>query len=201
MPVYEFEGLVPVVDPTAFVHPTAVLIGDAIVGPNCYVGPFACMRGDFGRLILKAGSNLQDHCMMHGYVDMDTVVEEDGHVGHGAILHSCVVGRNTLVGMNSVVMDGAVLGPDSIVAANSFVKAGFKGAPRQLLAGSPASVRREVTAEEVAWMALNTREYQELAQRSRKAMHEVEPLKAVEADRRRLQGTTDVVAIHATTSR
>lgn len=198
MPIYEFEGLVPVVDPTAFVHPTAVLIGDAIVGPNCYVGPFACMRGDFGRLILRAGSNIQDHCMMHGYVDMDTVVEEDGHVGHGAILHSCVVGRNTLIGMNTVVMDGAVLGPDSIVAANSFVKAGFKGAPRQLLAGSPASVKREVTAKEVEWMALNTKEYQELTQRTKRGMRPAEPLTAVEPDRPRLQGATDVVAIHAT---
>lgn len=132
---------------------------------------------------------------------MDTVVEEDGHVGHGAILHSCVVGRNTLVGMNAVVMDGAVLGPDSIVAANSFVKAGFKGAPRQLLAGSPASVRREVTAEEVAWMALNTREYQGLAQRSRSGMRPAEPLAAVEPSRPRLRGATDVVAIHATAHR
>jgi len=197
MPVYEFEGLVPVVDETAYVHPTAVLIGDVIVGPDCYIGPFACMRGDFGRLIMKAGSNLQDHCMMHGYVDMDTVVEDDGHVGHGAILHSCVVGRNTLVGMNSVVMDGAILGPNSIVAANAFVKAGFQGEPRQLLAGSPAKVRREVTEEEVTWMALNTREYQELAHRSRRSMLPVEPLRQVEANRPRLKGATDVVAIHA----
>lgn len=197
MPIYEFEGLVPVVDPTAYVHPTAVLIGDAIVGPNCYVGPFACMRGDFGRLILKAGSNLQDHCMMHGYVDMDTVVEEDGHVGHGAILHSCVVGRGTLVGMNAVVMDGAVLGPDSIVAANSFVRAGFRGAPRQLLAGTPAAVRREVSEEEISWMALNTREYQELAVRSHRGLRPVQPLAAAEADRPRLRGATEVVAIHA----
>ncbi|WP_347268827.1 carnitine operon protein CaiE [Paracoccus sp. (in: a-proteobacteria)] len=201
MPIYEFEGLVPVVDPSAYVHPTAVLIGDAIVGPDCYVGPFACMRGDFGRLILKAGANLQDHCLMHGYVDMDTVVEEDGHIGHGAILHSCIVGRNTLVGMNAVVMDGAVLGPDSIVAANSLVKAGFRGAPRQLLVGSPASVRREVTAEEVAWMALNTREYQELAARSRRGMHPAEALPAAEANRPRLRGATDVVAIHAKAGR
>lgn len=198
MPIYEFEGIVPVVDPTAFVHPTAVLIGDAIVGPRCYVGPFACMRGDFGRLILKEGSNLQDHCMMHGYVDMDTVVEEDGHIGHGAILHSCVVGRNTLIGMNTVVMDGAILGPDCIVAAQSFVRAGFKGQPRQLLAGTPAAVRRDVTEEEVRWMALNTREYQELTKRSLQGMRPAMPETSLDPVRKRLRGATDVTAIHST---
>ncbi|SDL89248.1 carnitine operon protein CaiE, partial [Paracoccus chinensis] len=125
-----------------------------------------------------------------------------GHPEHSTdTRHALRLETDHLIGAGQVVMDGAVLGPDSIVAANSFVKAGFKGAPRQLLAGSPASVRRDVTAGEVAWMTLNTREYQELAQRSRRAMHEVAPLKAVEANRRRLQGTTDVVAIHATTSR
>jgi len=146
---------------------------------------------------MGGGGDEQDHCMMHGYVDMDTVVEEDGHVGHGAILHSCVVGRGTLVGMNAVVMDGAVLGPDSIVAANSFVRAGFRGAPRQLLAGTPAAVRREVTEEEIAWMALNTREYHGLAARSHRGLRPVQPLAVAEADRPRLRGATEVVAIHA----
>jgi len=94
--VYSIDGVIPVVDPTAFVHPTAILIGDVIVGPGCYVGPAASLRGDFGRLILKAGANLQDTCVMHGFPGTDTVIEEDGHVGHGAVLHGCIVQRNAL---------------------------------------------------------------------------------------------------------
>jgi len=192
MPCYEFEGLVPVVDPTAYVHPTAVLIGDVIVGPGVYVGPLASLRGDFGRLILERGANLQDCCVMHGYCDVDTVVEEDGHIGHGAILHGCVVGRNALVGMNAVVMDGARIGEGSIVAAHSFVRVGFQGEDRKLLVGSPAKAIRDVSDQDLHWKGLNTREYQALARRSAVTMHEVTPLTAVEADRPRLQGTTDV---------
>ena len=95
----------PVIDPSAYVHPTAVLIGDVIVGPDCYVGPCAVLRGDFGRIVLQRGSNLQDTCVMHGFPGTDTIVEEDGHIGHGAILHGCVVRRNALVGMNAVIND------------------------------------------------------------------------------------------------
>lgn len=127
MSYYAFEGLIPVVHPEAYVHPSAVLIGDVIVGAGVYVGPHASLRGDYGRLILEAGSNLQDGCIMHGYCDTDTIVHENGHIGHGAILHGCVVGRDALIGMNSVIMDGTVIGEESIVAAMSFVKAGFQG--------------------------------------------------------------------------
>src|SRR5690606_2165065 len=112
--------------PTAYVHPSAILIGDVIVGPHCYVGPAASLRGDFGRLILERGANVQDTCVMHGFPDSDTVVEEDGHIGHGAVLHGCRVGRNSLIGMNAVLMDGAVIGPDCIVAAMAFIKAGMQ---------------------------------------------------------------------------
>ena len=192
MPCYEFEGLVPVVHPTAYVHPTAVLIGDVIVGPNVYIAPLASLRGDYGRLILEKGANLQDCCIMHGYCDMDTVVEEDGHIGHGAVLHGCVIKRNALVGMNSVIMDGAVIGENSLVAAMSFVKAGFAGESNQLLVGSPAKVIREVTEQDLHWKGLNTQEYQALAKRSALSMNEVQPLSEMEANRPRLQGVTDV---------
>jgi phenylacetic acid degradation protein len=108
--VYAIDGIIPVIDPTAFVHPTAVLTGDVIIEAGCYVGPCASLRGDFGRLILRRGANIQDNSTMHSFPASDTVVGEDGHVGHGAILHGCTVERNALVGMNAVVMDGAVIG-------------------------------------------------------------------------------------------
>ncbi|WP_428033374.1 phenylacetic acid degradation protein PaaY [Amphritea sp.] len=186
MKVYSIDGITPVVDPTAYVHPTAVLIGDVIVGPGCYVGPAACLRGDFGRLELKKGANLQDTCVMHGFPGTDTVVEEDGHIGHGAVLHGCVIGKNALVGMNSVIMDGAIIGESSIVAAMSFVKAKMEVAPRTLVAGSPARVIKELTDKEIDWKSAGTRQYQDLAIRSMNTMQEVEALTEVEADRPRL---------------
>jgi len=192
MSYYAFEGLIPVVHPEAYIHPSAVLIGDVIVGAGVYVGPHASLRGDYGRLILEPGSNLQDGCIMHGYCDTDTIVCENGHIGHGAILHGCVIGRDALVGMNSVIMDGAIIGEESIVAAMSFVKAGFIGTARQLLVGTPARFIREVTEKELQWKQLNTREYQDLTLRCRSSLYETQPLRQPEKNRPRLKGTTEV---------
>ncbi|OMG56302.1 phenylacetic acid degradation protein PaaY [Azonexus hydrophilus] len=185
--VYAIDGIVPVVDPTAFVHPSAVLIGDVIVGPDCYVGPCASLRGDFGRLILERGANLQDTCVMHGFPGTDTVVEEDGHIGHGAVLHGCRIGRNALIGMNAVIMDNAVIGESAIVAASAFVKAGAEIPSRSLAAGMPARVVRELTDEEIAWKGEGTRTYQELTRRCLASLVECEPLAAVETDRPRIE--------------
>jgi phenylacetic acid degradation protein len=185
--VYQIDGITPVIHPGAYVHPSAVLIGDVIVGAGCYVGPCASLRGDFGRLILEAGANLQDCCVMHGFPNTDTVVEEDGHIGHGAVLHGCRVGRNGMVGMNAVVMDNAVIGESAIVAACGFVKAGMIVPPRVLVAGVPGKVVRELTAHEMAWKVEGTRTYRDLAVRSLATMREVEPLAEIEAGRRRLQ--------------
>ena len=184
--VYAIDGIVPVVDPTAYVHPSAVLIGDVIVGPGCYVGPCASLRGDFGRLILERGSNIQDTCVMHGFPGTDTVVEEDGHIGHGAVLHGCRIKRNALIGMNAVIMDNAVIGESSIVAASAFVKAGMEIPPRVLVAGMPAKVIRALSDEEVRWKSAGTATYQDLARRSLATMEETVPLLAVEPGRKRI---------------
>lgn len=181
--VYEIDGVRPVVHPTAYVHPSAVLIGDVIVGPRCYIGPCASLRGDFGRLILEEGANLQDTCVMHGFPGEDTVVEVDGHIGHGAVLHGCRVKRNAMVGMNAVVMDKAVVGEESIVAAMSFVKAGMVIPPRSMVMGTPAKVMRELTDEDVQWKSFGTRQYQELAVRSLQTMREVEADTEMKPDR------------------
>jgi phenylacetic acid degradation protein len=193
--IYAIDGIVPVVDPNAFVHPTAVLIGDVIVGPGCYVGPVSSLRGDFGRLILEEGANLQDTCVMHGFPGTDTVVEVDGHIGHGAVLHGCRVKRNAMVGMCAVIMDGAVIGESSIVASMAFVKSGFEVPPRTLVAGIPAKVIRALTEEEIAWKFKGTVAYQELALRSLRTMQEVEPLTQVEPDRKRIS-VGDVVPLY-----
>ena len=183
MPCYAIDGITPVVDQSAHVHPSAVLIGDVIVGPGCYVGPLASLRGDYGRIVLEEGSNVQDTCVIHGFPESVTRVARNGHIGHGAVLHGCQIGEDAMVGMNAVVMDDAHIAPRSIVAACAFVKAGFACEEQSLVMGAPARVSRQLTDKEVRWKQAGTREYQLLAQRCREAMEECAPLAAVEIDR------------------
>ncbi|MDB5919425.1 MAG: Phenylacetic acid degradation protein PaaY, partial [Massilia sp.] len=190
--VYEINGVTPVVHPSAYVHPSAVLIGDVIVGPRCYVGPLASMRGDFGRLVLEEGANLQDCCVMHGFPGDDTVVEVDGHIGHGAVLHGCRIGRNAMVGMNAVVMDQAVVGEDSIIAAMCFIKAGMVIPPRSMVMGMPAKVVRALEDKEIAWKSFGTKQYHALAVRSMQTMREVDSQDEPEPGRKRIEFGLDM---------
>lgn len=186
MPCYEFENVRPVIDPTAFVHPTASLIGDVIIGPGCLVGPCASLRGDIGRLTMRAGSNVQDNCTVHCFPGKDVVIEEDGHIGHGAVLHGCTIKRNALVGMNAVIMDDVEIGEDSFVAAMAFVKGGMIVPPRTLVGGVPAKIMRELRDDEIKWKSVGTGHYQHLARRYLATYREVEALKEVEPARKRV---------------
>lgn len=190
MGVWSIEGVVPVVHPEAFVHPEAVLIGDVHVGAGAYVGPLASLRGDFGRIELGAGANLQDCCVMHSFPGAGCTVEPEGHIGHGAVLHGCTVRSGAMVGMNAVVMDGADVGERALVAANAFIPAGLVVPADHLAAGNPGKVVKELDADALAWKANGIRVYQELARRSRATLVACEPLAEVEADRPRLSTTT-----------
>lgn len=193
MPVYQIDGLTPVVDPSSFVHPTAVLIGDVIIGKGVYIGPNASLRGDFGRIVVEDGANVQDNCVMHGFPQQDTVVEQDGHIGHSAILHGCRVCRNAMIGMNAVIMDGAIIGENTIVGAGSFVKAAAEIAANKLVIGSPARVIRDLTEQELSWKRTGTAQYQELVIRCQNSLKEVAPLNAVEPGRQRLSFGDQVI--------
>lgn len=185
--VYSIDGITPVVDPSAYVHPSAVLIGDVIVGAGVYIGPAASLRGDFGGLRVHDGANIQDGCVLHGFPGYDTVIGQNGHIGHGAVIHGCRIGPNALVGMNAVVNDNAEVGESAIVAAMAFVKAGMAVPPRTLVAGIPARIVRELTQEEIAWKREGTDLYQRLAVRSMRTMTETESLDAPEPDRKRIE--------------
>jgi len=184
--VYAIDGLTPVVHPAAFVHPSAVLIGDVIVGARAYIGPCACLRGDFGRIVVEEGANIQDTCMLHGFPGKDTVVGAGSTIGHGAVLHGCVVRRGALVGMNCVVNDNAEVGEDAVVAALAFVKAEEVIPARSLVVGIPAKVLRTLSPQELRWKKDNMHLYQQLAVRSARTMQEVEALTEVEVDRKRI---------------
>ena len=183
--IYSYDGVVPVIDPSAVVHPSAVVIGDVIIGAGVYVAPCASLRGDLGRIIIGAGSNIQDSAVVHGFPGTDTVIEENGHVGHGAIIHACTLRRNVLVGMNAVVMDFAEIGESSIISASAFVAAKSVIPPRSLAIGIPAKVVRALTQDEMTWKLQATATYQQLCVDSRRSMVPCTPLTAAEPDRRR----------------
>lgn len=186
MPVYSLEGITPVIHPDAYVHETAVLIGDVIIGAACYIGPNASLRGDFGRIIVENGANVQDTCVMHSFPGKDCIVESDGHIGHGAVLHGCRIGRNAMIGMNAVVMDNAVIGESSIVGATAFVPAGFECPPGSLVVGAPAKIKRQLSEKEIEWKTQGTREYQELTDRCRQSLGKTSALASPETDRPRI---------------
>ncbi|HGN0869345.1 MULTISPECIES: phenylacetic acid degradation protein PaaY [Providencia] len=186
MPFYQIDGITPVVSPESFVHPTAVIIGDVVIGKRVYIGPNASLRGDFGRLIIKDGANVQDNCVMHGFPQFDTIIEEDGHIGHGAILHGCHIKRNALIGMNSVVMDGAVVGENSIVGACAFIKADAQFPDNSLIVGTPAKVLRNLSEQEIEWKSKGTLDYQTLVTRCLNTFQEVTPLTEEEPNRPKL---------------
>jgi phenylacetic acid degradation protein len=183
--IYSYDGVIPVIDPSAFVHPAAVVIGDVIIGPGVYVAPCASLRGDLGRVIVEANANIQDTVVVHGFPGTDTLIGENGHIGHGAIVHACTLERNVLVGMNAVVMDFAHIGESSIIAAAAFVPAQMQVPPRSMVVGMPARVKRELSADELAWKLKATEAYHFVCRESRKSMVPCTPLSAVEPGRRR----------------
>lgn len=188
MPCYAFQGIVPAVDPSTFIHPTASLIGDVIVGPGCYIGASASLRGDFGRIIVEGDSSIQDNCTLHSGAGSDCVIGRGATIGHGAIIHGATIGENALVGMNAVVLDDAVVGAESLVGALSLVKSSMRAPERSLIAGNPASIDRSLPTESIMWKNDGDGEYQRLARESLVDFKPCEPLVRAEPDRRRVSG-------------
>lgn len=183
MPCYSIDGVIPVVSPEAYVHPSAVLIGDVIIEAGVYIGPFASLRADFGQIKVCQNANIQDSCVVHGFPNSVTMIQEYGHIGHGAILHGCHIGKNALIGMNSVILDLAEIGENTIIGANSLVKTKDIIPANVLAMGSPAKVTRALTEQEKIWKTQGTKEYIALAQRSLLSLKLVEPHTALDDHR------------------
>ncbi|MFT5706943.1 MAG: phenylacetic acid degradation protein [Oceanospirillaceae bacterium] len=190
MPIYALDQHIPVIASSSFVHPSAEIIGDVIIEAGCYIGPCAVIRGDFGRIIIQQNSNVQDTCVIHSFPGGDCILKPGSHVGHGAVLHGCVLEPDCLIGMNAVVMDNSVIGTESIVAASSFVKANSLFAARSMIMGTPAKMVRQVSDSELSWKQGGTAEYVKLAQRCKSTLREVEPLSEIEVDRPRFTNST-----------
>ncbi|WP_062052756.1 transferase hexapeptide repeat family protein [Aquimarina longa] len=182
--IYSFKGYIPVVHESSFVHPLAAVTGNVIIGKNCYIGPGAAIRGDWGEIILEDGVNVQENCTVHMFPGKSIVLKESAHIGHGAIIHGANLGRNCLIGMNTVIMDDAEIGDECIVGAMSFVKAKTIFPKRSLIVGNPAKAIKELSDEMIAWKTKGTQLYQQLPTDCHDSLRAVEPLREVPKDRK-----------------
>lgn len=181
--IFEFNGFKPVVHPSSFVHPNATVTGNVIIGQHVYIGPGAAIRGDWGKIIIKDGANVQENCTIHMFPGTTVILEESAHIGHGAIIHGGHIGKNCMVGMNSVIMDDAEIGEECIIGAMCFVPAKMNIPKRSLVVGSPAKIVKEVTDEMIAWKTKGTALYQELPGECNNTLKPCEPLTEEEPGR------------------
>lgn len=181
--IYKFNNFIPVVDPTSFVHPQAVVTGNVIIGKHVYIGPGAAVRGDWGQIIIKDGCNVQENCTIHMFPGVTVVLEEGAHIGHGAIIHGAHIGRNVMVGMNSVIMDEVNIGENSIIGALTFIKAGEVIPAKSLVVGNPGKIVKEVSEEMIDWKSKGTQLYQSLPSQCFEGLEACDPLTEVEANR------------------
>lgn len=180
--IYQFNNYIPVIHESAFIHPLAAVTGNVIIGKNCYIGPGAAIRGDWGQVIIEDGCNVQENCTVHMFPGVTVLLKAGAHIGHGAIIHGATIGKNSLVGMNAVIMDNVQVGDECIVGALSFIKAGENIAPRSVVAGNPAKFIKEVSDQMLAWKTEGTNLYQHLPYDMKQGWKECEPLREIPAD-------------------
>lgn len=182
--IYEFDGYRPVIAESAFVHPTATVVGNVIIGKDVYIGPGAAIRGDWGEIVIEDGCNVQENCIVHMFPGVTVRLQASAHIGHGAIVHGAQIGRNALVGMNAVVMDQAEVGDECIVGALCFVPAEMVIPPRKVVLGNPAKIVKDVSDAMIAWKTEGTGLYQQLPSQLHATLKPCEPLRSVPPDRK-----------------
>ena len=173
--IYQFKEFIPVIHESSFIHPQAAVMGNVVIGKNCYIGPGAALRGDWGKIIIEDGCNVQENCTIHMFPGVTVLLKKNAHIGHGAIIHGAKIGKNCLVGMNSVIMDNVQLGDESIVGALTFIKEGEKIPRRSLVVGNPGKIIKKVTDKMIAWKTDGTKLYQQLAVECFSTLHPCEP--------------------------
>jgi phenylacetic acid degradation protein/carnitine operon protein CaiE len=181
--IYEFNGFKPVIHESAFIHPQANVTGNVFIGKDVYIGPFCAIRGDFGKIIIEDGCNVQESCTVHMFPGTTTTLKKNAHIGHGAIIHGGTIGENCLIGMNAVVMDNVVLGEGCIIGALCFVPAKTNIPARKIVVGNPGKIVKDVSEKMLKWKTEGTKLYQKLANDCHTALKECEPLREAELDR------------------
>ena len=183
MPFYKFKDWTPVAHPTSYIAPEAIVIGNVIIGEDVYIGPGAVLRGDWGKILIDKGCNVQENCVVHMFPGTTVHLHNNAHVGHGAVIHGATLKENCLIGMNSVVMDDAVIGANTIIGALSFVVAKTNIPDNTLAVGNPAKVVRELKKEQIEWKTSGTQYYQKLPNDNKEYLKQCDPLAAIEIDR------------------
>jgi len=184
--IFEFEGCIPVIHETAFIHPKATVVGNVTIGKHVYIAPGAVIRGDWGEIIIEDGCNVQENCTLHMPPGITVHLKESAHIGHGAIIHGATIGRNSLVGMNAVILDNAVIGDECIVGALCFVPEGMEIPSRKIVAGNPAKILKDATSEMIRWKTDGTRIYQALPEQLFRSLKPCEPLREIQKNRQKL---------------
>ena len=163
--VIPFHGKTPRIHPSAFIAPTAVIIGDVEIGEESSIWFGAVLRGDHPDHGIRVGArtSVQDNCVLHVSARGPTIVGDEVTVGHGAVFESCEIRRGALIGMNAVLLHGCVIGEEALVAALSVVPTGMIVPPRTLVAGAPAQIRKELTGESADWVRGSSQHYVELS--------------------------------------
>ncbi|MCC5915286.1 MAG: transferase hexapeptide repeat family protein [Balneolaceae bacterium] len=184
---YEFNGYKPVVHESSFVHPQAAVTGNVIIGRDVYIGPGAAIRGDWGKIVIEDGCNVQENCTIHMFPGVTVTLHKAAHVGHGAIIHGATIGENTLVGMNAVVMDRVTIGKECVIGALAFIKEGMQIPDRKVVVGNPGKIVKDVTDEMANWKTEGTGWYQRLPQQLHESLKECEPLREIPENRKEQQ--------------
>ena len=177
--IYSFKQHIPVIHESSFIHPQAAVTGNVIIGKDCYIGPGAALRGDWGQIIIEDGCNVQENCTVHMFPGVTVFLKAGAHIGHGAVIHGATIGKNCLVGINAVIMDNVVLGDECIVGALSFIKADEKFEIRSLIVGNPAKKIKDVSDEMIAWKTEGTKLYQQLPADMMQYFKVCEPLRTI----------------------
>ena len=180
---YSFKGFIPVVHASSFVHPQAAVTGNVIIGANCYIGPGAALRGDWGGIVIEDGCNVQENCIIHMFPGITVLLKQSSHIGHGAIIHGATVGKNCLIGMNCVIMDNVELGDECIIGALSFIKESEKIPSRSLGVGNPAKIIKQVSDEMISWKKKGTQVYQQLPKEMFESFNACQPLHEIPNNR------------------
>jgi len=183
--IYSFKEFIPVIDPSSFIHPLAAVTGNVVIGKHCYIGPGAAIRGDWGKIIIEDGCNVQENCIIHMFPGVTVLLKEAAHIGHGAIIHGSTIGKNCLVGMNAVIMDNVELGDECIIGALTFIKQDEKIPARSLVAGNPGKIIKQVSDEMIAWKTEGTNLYQALPKEMFDSWKEVEALRELPVELRK----------------
>ena len=170
MPLYTFENKTPSIDPSAYVHPQAVVIGNVSVGPECFIGPCAVLRADLGYIEIGEGTSVQDNAVIHVNRNTEAVIGSGCVIAHGAVLHHPTLGKSVLIGINAVILHASHIGDHCVVAALCMVRESSMFPRRKIIAGNPGRAVKDVPDSLMKRIDKGAEQYRQLVRRYRSSL-------------------------------